>query len=211
MLHESVFDQDIYPTDLADRVNDLNDDCDIDFFVSPEYFANGVNVTFKKFLARSTSFSNSDTRERTKKSLVEAIGDQPEFYQRRVQIQSADHTMHSVAQNLQSFMCDEILEKENVNYPVWLLKQKEQITDIKNQLLESIGITHNKEEHHDRLVKIEHNKVKITSTATPRAVKKMNFADAYLAVPVEDKCVKIISTLQWDQKNDFPFKSVGEG
>ena len=62
-----------------------------------------------------------------------------------------------------------------------------------------------------RLVKIEHKKVKITATATPRAVKKMNFVEAYLAVPVEEECVKIISTLTWDEKNDFPFKSVREG
>ena len=35
-----------------------------------------------------------------------------------------------------------------------------------------------------RHVKIEHKKVKITATATPRAVKKMNFVEAYRAVPV---------------------------
>lgn len=50
-----------------------------------------------------------------------------------------------------------------------------------------------------------------STTATPRAVKKMNFVEAYRAVPVEEECVKIISTLKWDEKNDFPFKSVGEG
>jgi len=62
-----------------------------------------------------------------------------------------------------------------------------------------------------RLVKIVHKKVQISTIATPRAVKKLNFVEAYLAVPVEEECVKIISTLKWDEKNDFPFKSVGEG
>jgi transcriptional regulator NrdR family protein len=74
----------------------------------------------------------------------DATGDLPAFKQRQVHIQSALHTMTSVAQNLRSFMSDEILTKDNVNYPVWLLKQKEQITYIKNQLLQSIGITINK-------------------------------------------------------------------
>jgi hypothetical protein len=57
-----------------------------------------------------------------------------------------------------------------------------------------------------RLVQIDYKRVKITAIATPRAVKKMNFVEAYRAVPVEEECVKIISTLQWDEKNDFPFK-----
>ena len=132
-------------------MNNLNDDCDIDFHVSPEYFANGANATFKTFLRDKTSFANITGRDQSTKSHIEAIGDLAAFKQRRVHIQSADHTMNSVAQHLRSFMCDEILEKDNVNYSVWLQKQKEQITDIKNQLLESINITINKDEHHERL------------------------------------------------------------
>jgi len=62
-----------------------------------------------------------------------------------------------------------------------------------------------------RLVQIVYKQVKITAIAAPRALKKMNFVEAYQAVPVEEECVKIISTLRWDAKNDFPFKSVGEG
>ena len=57
-----------------------------------------------------------------------------------------------------------------------------------------------------RLVQIAYKQVKITAIATPRAVKKMNFVEAYRAVPTEAESVNIISTLRWDEKNDFPFK-----
>ena len=49
MLEESIFENDIYPTDLAYFVNDLNDDYDMDFHVSPEYFA-CVRLTQNKII-----------------------------------------------------------------------------------------------------------------------------------------------------------------
>lgn len=59
-------------------------------------------------------------------------------------------------------------------------------------------------------VRIDHKKVKITATSAPTSAKKMNFVEAYQAVPIEKKCVEFISILPWDKKNDFPLKKSNE-